>query len=146
MNKQCVFCQIVAGDSPASIVYKDHQVTAFLDIRPVSRGHTLLIPNEHSAGIADLAPSTGGYLFGVALGLSEAVRESVNAEGMNLFLADGEVAGQEVLHFHLHVIPRREGDGFGLRFPPGYPHEPERRSLEDDAKAVRQALRAMKSR
>ena len=145
-DKPCVFCQIVAGESPASVVYQDEQVTAFLDISPVNQGHTLLVPNHHAAGLADTEPALGGYLFGVAMSLSEAVRDSVRAEGVNLIVADGRAAGQNLFHVHVHIIPRHEDDGFGFQFPTGYPSQPERKSLDKDARAIRRVLRTVKSR
>jgi diadenosine tetraphosphate (Ap4A) HIT family hydrolase len=112
----CVFCSIVAGDLPASRVYDDDRVLAFADIRPATTGHLLVVPKRHAAGLATLDPEDGARMFQVAQRLAAALRaSSIEPEGVNLFLADGEVAGQEVFHAHLHVLPRRAGDGFGGR-------------------------------
>jgi histidine triad (HIT) family protein len=111
----CVFCDIAAGRAPASVVHSDDTVIAFLDIRPVNAGHLLVVPREHAAGLADLDPAAGSAVFAVAQRLAGALRAcGVPCEGVNLFLADGEVAGQEVPHVHLHVLPRLPGDGFRL--------------------------------
>jgi diadenosine tetraphosphate (Ap4A) HIT family hydrolase len=118
-----------------------------MDIRPVTRGHVLVIPNEHAARLSELPPETGGRIFSVGQAMAAALRASshsaeggIRCEGVNFFLADGETAGQEVDHVHLHVFPRYAGDGFGLRFPPTYKNLPGRASLDAAAKAIREAL------
>ncbi len=139
----CIFCDIVSGRAPASTIYRDEQCVAFMDIRPVTPGHLLVIPLVHAAYLADLDPVVGGALFRVGQRLASAIRRSgLRAEGINFFLADGEVAGQEVFHVHLHVLPRFRGDGFGLRFPPSYGRVAERSRLDADAAAIVKALQA----
>lgn len=136
----CVFCEIVAGREPASIVYRDVLVCGFMDIQPVNPGHLLVIPVTHAAYLSDLDMNVGGRMFSVAQRLAEAIRHSgVRCEGINFFLADGVAAGQEIFHAHLHVFPRFEGDGFGLRHPPEYHSLPDRLSLEAVASSVRNA-------
>lgn len=138
----CIFCDIVAGHAPASIVYRDQLVCAFMDIRPVNPGHLLVIPNAHAADLDELEPATGGRMFEVGQRLASALRVSgVRCEGINFFLADGESAGQEVLHAHLHVVPRFAGDGFGLHYGPDYGSPPDRSALQAVAAAVRNALK-----
>jgi diadenosine tetraphosphate (Ap4A) HIT family hydrolase len=127
-QESCVFCEIIAGRTPASIVHRDEQCMAFMDISPITPGHLLVVPLAHASSLADLDTTTGGHLFVVAQKLAGAIRKSgLKADGINLYLADGEAAGQEVLHVHLHVFPRFAGDGFGLRLPREYgepvPHE-----------------------
>jgi histidine triad (HIT) family protein len=137
----CAFCDIVAGRAPASIVYRDELVCAFMDIRPVNPGHLLVIPVRHAAHLAELDAIAGGRMFEVGQRLAAALRRSgVKCEGVNFFLADGEVAGQEVFHAHLHVVPRFDGDGFGLRYGPDFGTLPERLALQSVASAVRNAL------
>lgn len=115
-DDSCIFCRIVAGQEAASLVYRDDLVTAFMDILPVNTGHLLVVPNQHSTDLAGLDEAAGARMFGVAQRLGGALRRSgVRCEGVNLYLADGRAAGQEVLHVHLHVLPRYAGDGFGLR-------------------------------
>jgi histidine triad (HIT) family protein len=122
----CTFCKILAGDLPSSRVYEDAHCTAFLDIQPVNPGHILVIPNEHAASLSELEPETGAQMFRVAQRLAHALRRSgLRCEGVNLSLADGEAAGQEVFHVHLHVFPRYSGDGVGLKFGPAYPTQPD---------------------
>ncbi|GAB2664479.1 HIT domain-containing protein [Prescottella soli] len=118
----CVFCAIVEGEAEASIVYDDEHTIAFMDIRPFTPGHLLVVPKTHAANLAALDPVDGGRLFRVGQRMAAALREStVAADGINFFLADGVTAGQEVFHVHLHVVPRTVGDGFGLRGRPGTP-------------------------
>ena len=134
----CVFCDIVAGHAPASILFQDERTIAFLDHRPVTPGHMLVVPRRHAAFLADLDPEDGAQLFRVGLRSAAALRaSSLRCEGVNFHLADGEVAGQEVFHVHLHVLPRFTGDGFGLRFPPDYRIR-ERAELDEAAAAVRE--------
>ena len=110
-----------------------------MDIQPVVRGHMLVVPRAHAAYLADLDPEDGARLFKVGQLAAAALRNSgLRCEGVNFFLADGEVAGQEVFHVHLHVIPRFEGDGFGLRLPPDYSFRP-RVELDETAGAIRRA-------
>jgi histidine triad (HIT) family protein len=138
-----VFCEIVNGTAPASIVYADEQAMAFMDIQPVNEGHLLVVPRIHAASLAGLDASSGCHLFGLAMDLSEAVRRSgVRCEGINLFLADGEAAGQEIFHVHLHVIPRFHGDGFGMHFAPEYYELPGRALLDQIAQRIGQAMEA----
>ena len=138
---RCIFCDILTGELPASIVYQDERCTAFMDIQPVNPGHVLVVPNCHATFLADLDPETGAQMFQVAQRLAGALRRSgVRCEGVNLFLADGRAAMQEVLHVHLHVIPRYTGDGFGLRFGPGYHDRPGRVALEETAAKIVSAL------
>lgn len=112
----CVFCQIVDGSAPARKVYEDDAVVGFLDIKPVSRGHTLIVPRTHSAGLADLAPDDGaalmraGQVVAAALRTTPLTRDDSPADWVNLVVNDGKAAFQTVFHTHLHVIPRHRGD------------------------------------
>jgi len=138
---RCVFCGILAGELPSSMVYQDEVCSAFMDIQPVNPGHTLIVPNDHTADLAGLDPETGGHLFGVAQRIAAALRGSgLRCEGVDLFLADGEAAGQDVFHVHLHVIPRFRGDGFGFRFGPAYGTRPARVELDSVAETIREML------
>jgi histidine triad (HIT) family protein len=139
---ECIFCQILAGEEPVSLVYQDARCAAFMDIQPVNPGHVLVVPNRHAAYLSELDPEDGAQIFRVAQRLAAALRKSgLRCEGVNFFLADGEAAGQDVFHLHLHVIPRYEGDGFGLRFAPSYYELPERVELDQAASKIRSALR-----
>jgi diadenosine tetraphosphate (Ap4A) HIT family hydrolase len=136
-----VFAEILAGRSPASFVYRDDRVAAFMDLHPINSGHTLVVPLEPAAYLADLDPETGAHLFKVAQRIAAAIRSTdLRCEGVNLFLADGEDAGQEVFHVHLHVIPRFAGDGFGFVFPDGYGPPVERGILDEAAQKIKGQL------
>jgi histidine triad (HIT) family protein len=136
-----VFCDIIQGSEPASIICSDRWTIAFMDIQPVNTGHLLVVPRIHAACLADLPEETGGRLFQTGMELARAVRRSgVRCEGINLFLADGEAAGQEIFHVHLHVIPRFRGDGFRPTFAPEYYRLPERTTLDQLAARIRRAL------
>ena len=134
----CVFCGIIAGEVPASRVYEDDDVVAFMDVRPLTPGHLLVVPRAHAARLEDLDEDLGTRVFAVAHRLARALRSSaVPAEGVNFFLADGVAAGQEVFHVHLHVIPRTPGDGFRIK---ARPRSPGRGELDATAERVRAGL------
>lgn len=132
-----MFCEILRGDSPASFTYQDDTVVAFLDVQPITHGHMLVVPRDHAVLMSDLNETVAMRTFRVARQLSSVVRSVLGATGVNLFVADGETAFQDVPHFHVHVIPRYPGDGFSLTFPPNYDHPPSRAELETIASAIR---------
>lgn len=135
----CIFCAIVAGAAPSSIVCEDALTVAFMDIMPVTPGHLLVVPKQHATHLADLPPGTGAAMMETATRCAAALRTSpLRTEGINLFLADGAVAGQEVFHTHLHVLPRFEGDGFGLSIR--YGPATERTTLDQQAASIAGAL------
>jgi len=131
---ECVFCALLAGEGEMSVVYEDDRLVGFMDLHPVNPGHVLLVPREHAASMSDLDEETGAHAFRTALRMQQAVRRSgVRCEGVNLFVADGEAAGQDVFHFHLHVIPRFEGDPFTIHADW---EEAPRRELDDVARKI----------
>jgi histidine triad (HIT) family protein len=142
VDSACVFCHIVGGSAEASFVHRDEMVSAFLDIRPVTPGHLLVIPNQHIVFSHDVPEATAGRMFAVARHLSRVIHGSdvVHADGVNLFVADGESAGQEVFHAHLHVIPRFDGDGFEISAGAWRDPAPTRDELERRAEAIRDAM------
>jgi histidine triad (HIT) family protein len=137
----CTFCDILAGRLPASTVYQDEICSVFMDIRPVNSGHVLVIPKQHIASLADMNENTGGHLFAIGRRVAAALRRSgIRCEGINFFLADGESAGQEIFHVHLHIFPRYQGDGFGLKFGPHYSKRPTRAELDAVAEKIKLSL------
>ena len=114
-DSECIFCSIVAGTSPAVVVHEDDDVLAFMDIRPFSEGHTLVIPKAHAPGLDELDPGLGGRVFQIAQRIARALRRSdLPVDGVNLMLADGAAAMQTVFHVHIHAVPRRHGDKLSL--------------------------------
>jgi histidine triad (HIT) family protein len=135
----CIFCDIVEGRLPKSLVYEDGAALAFMDIQPINPGHVLVIPREHFALMSDMDEATGAHLFRVAMRVQEAIRRSgVRCEGINLFLADGEAAGQEVFHVHLHVFPRYTGDDVKIDY--GWSVQPPREELDEVAAGIRSVM------
>jgi len=137
----CIFCDIAGGRATASVVYRDDRVTAFLDINPINPGHLIVIPNRHFAGLSETPEDLGAEVFTVALRLASALRSSgLPCDGVHMSLADGEAAGQEVPHTHLHVVPRVAGDGFTIDAPAWSRPQPTRENLDANAAAIREAL------
>lgn len=134
-----MFCEILRGEAPASFTYQDDSVVAFMDVQPITQGHMLVVPREHAVLMSDVNEATAMRTFKVARRLAALTRHTLGASGVNLFVADGEVAFQDVPHFHVHVIPRYPKDGFGLTFPHTYEHPPARAQLDAIAAAIRAA-------
>jgi len=121
-NDFCVFCAILDGELPANYVYRDDTVVSIMDINPVTPGHLLVLPRKHLPDLVDLDDEIAAHMMNVARRIAAAHRaQDPTIEGVNLYLADGPVAGQEVAHAHIHVIPRRVGDGFRLHVDRGEP-------------------------
>lgn len=135
----CVFCGIANGQVPASVVYQDELVLAFMDTNPVTTGHVLVIPKRHHPYLSDVPKTTGSHVFVVAQGVAAAIRRSgVRCEGINLFVADGQAAFQEVEHFHMHVFPRFVDDTF--RIQADWSVHPAREELDRTAELIRAAM------
>ena len=111
MTEDCLFCKIISGEIPSYRVYEDEAVYAFLDIYPASEGHTLVAPKKHFDSFTDLGAEDVAALFEAARKVTLALEKAFSANGMNIGVNNGEVAGQEVPHVHVHVIPRKKGDG-----------------------------------
>ena len=138
---ECVFCQIVSGELEGSFVYKGETVSAFMDVNPVNEGHVLVIPNIHCERFSSLDNELAGELFKVGQKVLKAKEDSnIKCEGANLFLSDGELAGQEVPHSHLHIAPRFKDDGHRMGFSHVDINSKERSKLEVAAKKVREGL------
>lgn len=137
----CIFCDILEGRVEASVVYRDDQCCAFLDIFPANPGHVLVIPVKHAAQMSALNEETGGHMFRIGMRLAEALRRSeLESDGINYHLADGSAAGQEIYHVHLHVIPRIQGDGFGFKFARGRALRSQQSDLDSVAEEIRKVL------
>ena len=108
--KECVFCKIIRGEIPCCKVYEDDLILAFLDIAPFNIGHTVIIPKDHQNSITTLDEIYANRIIKIAPKIGVALMRTTNAEGFNLFLNNGSVAGQTVWHCHMHVLPRFAGD------------------------------------
>jgi histidine triad (HIT) family protein len=113
----CVFCKVVAGEIPAIRVYEDDEVLAFLDIGPISDGHTLVIPKRHCTQVHECDPQVLSALAARLGKIAKAVVEAMDADGYNVLANNGSAAGQVVEHLHFHIIPRKTGDGVLTRWP-----------------------------
>jgi diadenosine tetraphosphate (Ap4A) HIT family hydrolase len=136
----CVFCGILAGDVPASFVYGDAFTSAFLDIRPVAKGHVLIVPRRHRLRLEDVDEREGVAMWNAARKIARVAQETLHASGANLLLADGRSAGQEVDHLHLHVIPRYRVDDLVFNARAWAQPAPEREELTDTASVLAAAL------
>ena len=140
-ESDCVFCKILRGEEPASIVYRDEGCVAFMDIKPINPGHVIVVPSEHAAGLADVSEEGSAHMMRVSRRIAAALPSSgVRCEGVNLLLSDGRAAFQDVFHVHMHVIPRWQGDGFGLRFSDQYHLKTKRQTLEETAGRITAAM------
>jgi histidine triad (HIT) family protein len=134
-DADCIFCKIVAGELPSHQVYEDDAVLAFLDIQPLRRGHTLVIPKAHHRNLTATPVEVLQAVAAALPRIANAVVMAVEADGFNVLQSNAPCAGQEVFHTHFHVIPRNEGDGIGLGFRHGEP-------VEDDLGATAESIRA----
>ncbi len=112
----CPFCQIVNGKIDAHVVNENDEALAFLDVNPVSRGHTLVVPKQHAEELTDLDAGGAGAVFGMVRDLAAAMEGGLDLSGINVLQSNGEAAGQEIHHMHVHVIPRYESDGLSFSF------------------------------
>jgi diadenosine tetraphosphate (Ap4A) HIT family hydrolase len=142
LDPTCIFCQIISGESEASVVYQDELVTAFMDLYPVTPGHTLIIPNQHEELITGVKQEAIQQIFAVGVQIDQALRLSdLRCEAVSFYLADGVAAGQVVPHAHLHVIPRYSGDSSGIRLHSGRVQRASRESLDDQARLIQSSMK-----
>lgn len=133
----CIFCDIIARKLPASFVAADETTVAFMDIRQAVPGHVLVVPHRHAPTIYDLTPDEGAAVMNLAIRVARALRQVYAPQGLNLWQSNGEIAGQEVDHFHLHLHPRKAGDGIWEVYPNGMPASRPRPYLDELAARLR---------
>jgi len=104
--EDCIFCKIVRGEAPSSIVFENEEVLAFMDIRPVHEGHTLIIPKQHYIEVSDIPDQVLANTYIVTKRISAPVKKVTHADGISIVQQNGRAAGQDIFHFHVHVIPR----------------------------------------
>ena len=117
-DSNCIFCKIVKGEIPSIKLHEDAETLAFMDINPLHDGHALVIPKAHSATVFEIAPEDFAAAARTAAQVAKAVKAAVPCDGINLMQANGEGAGQSVGHFHLHIIPRQNGDRLLFNWEP----------------------------
>ena len=106
----CIFCRIISGEIPSTTIYENSKFKVIMDIAPANKGHVLILPKEHYDNIYDIDTATAGELFELAAMTARALKSVLDCDGMNILQNNGTVAGQTVFHFHMHIIPRYEGD------------------------------------
>ena len=121
--------------------YEDATAIAFMDIQPVNPGHVLVVPREHYEGLQDVPRDVGAHLYDVAVKLIPVVQEATHCHDMNIVVNSGAAAGQNVMHYHIHIIPRREGDGFDVPLPFEGSEMPNRQQLDAMAARIGSMLR-----
>ena len=115
---ECIFCAIVEGRAPAEVVFEDGETLAFMDINPANPGHTLVIPKQHVRNIYDLDDEAAAAVMRATVRVARAIKKALQPDGMNLVQSNERAGGQEIFHFHMHIIPRWYGDGLRLARPP----------------------------
>lgn len=134
----CAFCAIVAGEAPAIRIYENDGYLAILDMRPFTRGHTLVIPKAHTVDLTDTPPETAAQMTTIGQRIARAARASgLHADGNNIAINDGKAAFQSVFHIHLHVVPRRTGDKLSFAKGVFLRRDPDR---EESGRLLREAL------
>ena len=117
--ENCIFCKIANGEIPAATLYEDENFRVILDLGPASKGHALILPKSHAANIYELSDEMAAKAMILAKKMATAMTAALKCDGFNIVQNNGEIAGQTVFHFHMHLIPRYEGDGVGLTWKPG---------------------------
>ena len=117
----CIFCKIANGDIPSRTVYEDADFRAILDLGPATKGHALILPKEHAANLYELPDEIAAKVLPVAKKVAALMKDRLGCAGLNLVQNNGELAGQTVMHFHLHLIPRYENDGQTILWRPTEP-------------------------
>ncbi|HYL87712.1 MAG TPA: HIT family protein [Burkholderiales bacterium] len=133
----CVFCRIVAKEIPAAVVYEDEHTLAFMDAGQVNPGHVLVAARGHAENLYELSDAQAGALLRTAARVARAIRDAYQPQGLSVYQANGKAAWQSVFHYHMHLLPRHEGDGMALTWPA---KNPPREKLAEYAAAIRKAL------
>ncbi|MBI4289911.1 MAG: HIT family protein [Betaproteobacteria bacterium] len=134
---ECIFCKIVARNVPATIVWEDERSIAFMDIGSVNPGHALVAAKPHVENIFELDQPLAAAVFQTTARIARALKQAFAPQGVTLYQANGSAAGQTVFHFHIHVVPRYEGDGMNLAWPI---KTPPRSAIEEAAARIRAVL------
>ena len=118
-DENCIFCKLANGDIPTNTVYEDDYLRAIMDVSPANKGHIIILPKSHAANIFELEDCYIEKAFVLAKKIAAALKKLLNCDGVNILQNNGEAAGQTVFHFHVHIIPRYEGDNCKITWVPG---------------------------
>lgn len=127
----CIFCKLANGVIPTNSIYEDDDFNVILDAAPATRGHALILPKEHADNLYELPDETAGKVLVLAKKLANKMSEKLGCDGLNLVQNNGAVAGQTVLHFHMHLIPRYKEDGQKILWKPTEPDADAQRAVRD---------------
>lgn len=130
-DDSCIFCKLANGDIPTNTVYEDENFRVILDLSPATKGHALILPKNHYKNLYELPEETAADVMKLAKKMAVMMTEKLHADGFNLVQNNNEVAGQTVFHFHLHLIPRYNGDGQNINWVPGNPSAEELAEIKD---------------
>ena len=133
----CIFCRIVARQIPATVVYEDEHTLAFMDLGQVNPGHVLVAVKKHAENLYALDDAQAGAVLRAAARVARAIRDAFTPQGLSVYQANGKAAGQTVFHYHVHLVPRHDGDGMALSWPV---KNPPREQLEAYAAKIRASL------
>lgn len=133
--ENCIFCKIASGEIPATTLYEDQDFRVILDLGPASKGHALILPKEHYANIYEIPEELAGKAMILAKKMANVLTCALKCDGFNIVQNNGEPAGQTVFHFHMHLIPRYEGDEVGLTWNPGSLTEEDKEEILSKVKA-----------
>lgn len=140
-NRHCIFCDLIQGAAEVSVCYEDAAAMAFMDIQPVNLGHTLVVPKAHYESLKDVPRDVAMHLFDVAMTLAPVIQRSSGCDDMNIVVNSGHMAGQNVFHYHVHLIPRRADDNFDIALPFEGSTMPDRTFLDAIAARIIAGLR-----
>ena len=115
-DENCIFCKIAAGEIPSATLYEDDDFRVIFDASPATKGHVLILPKEHAANVFELSEETASKVFVLAKKIATVLKEVTGCEGVNILQNNGEIAGQTVFHFHMHIIPRYKGDTANIKW------------------------------
>lgn len=117
--ENCIFCKIISGDIPSTVLYEDHDFKAIMDISPASKGHTIILTKEHFENLYELKDDVAKKVLIVAKKIASAMKEELNCDGINFIQNNGKAAGQSVFHIHFHLIPRYKDDKVNINWTTG---------------------------
>jgi histidine triad (HIT) family protein len=132
VKDDCIFCKLANGVIPTNSLYEDDVVRVIFDASPASKGHVLIIPKQHFDNVYSLDEDTAAHIFKVAVKVAGALKDVLNLEGLNIVQNNGEIAGQTVFHFHMHIIPRYKGDTVNVGWKPGELDEATVKQIQED--------------